>query len=151
MEASKHRYLIALGSNRRVPQIGAPRAVLDAAVAELAEEGWEVEAVSSWVDSVPIGPSQRQYANGAVVISGDLDPTETLEHLQSIEEKFGRERRGQRWRARTLDLGNPQLSMHSIRETGGTFDVEYAINLFESFFGHYGELESKFLVDESRL
>ena len=34
MEASKHRYLIALGSNRRVPQIGAPRAVLDAAVAE---------------------------------------------------------------------------------------------------------------------
>ena len=70
MEASKHRYLIALGSNRRAPQIGAPRAVLDAAVAELAEEGWE----------------------------------ETLEHLQSIEEKFGRERRGQRWRARTLDL-----------------------------------------------
>ena len=53
--------------------------------------------------------------------------------------------------ARTLDLGNPQLSMHSIRETGGTFDVEYAINLFESFFGHYGELESKFLVDESHL
>ena len=85
MEASKHRYLIALGSNRRAPQIGAPRAVLDAAVAELAEEGWEVEAVSSWVDSAPIGPSQRQYANGAVVISGDLDPTETLEHLQSIE------------------------------------------------------------------
>ena len=104
MEASKHRYLIALGSNRRAPQIGAPRAVLDAAVAELAEEGWEVEAVSSWADSAPIGPSQRQYANGAVVISGDLDPTETLEHLQSIEEKFGRERRGQRWRARTLDL-----------------------------------------------
>lgn len=50
--------------------------------------------------------------------------------------------------ARTLDLGNPQLSMHSIRETGGTFDVEYAINLFDSFFEHYGELESKFLVDE---
>jgi aspartyl aminopeptidase len=49
--------------------------------------------------------------------------------------------------ARTLDLGNPQLSMHSIRETGGTYDVEHAINLFESFFVHYGELESKILVD----
>jgi aspartyl aminopeptidase len=49
--------------------------------------------------------------------------------------------------ARTLDLGNPQLSMHSIRETGGAYDVEYAVNLFESFFTHYGELESKFLVD----
>ena len=53
--------------------------------------------------------------------------------------------------ARTLDLGNPQLSMHSIRETGGAFDVEYAVNLFESFFEHYGELEKKFLVDESHL
>lgn len=48
---------------------------------------------------------------------------------------------------RTLDLGNPQLSMHSIRETCGAYDVEYAINLFDSFFEHYGELESKILVD----
>ncbi|MCJ1343424.1 hypothetical protein MMC31_001617 [Peltigera leucophlebia] len=48
---------------------------------------------------------------------------------------------------RTLDLGNPQLSMHSIRETGGVYDVEYAIKLFESFFEHYGELEVKILVD----
>lgn len=48
---------------------------------------------------------------------------------------------------RTLDLGNPQLSMHSIRETGGVYDVEYAIKLFESFFEHYDELEIKILVD----
>ncbi|KAK3174410.1 hypothetical protein OEA41_001656 [Lepraria neglecta] len=48
---------------------------------------------------------------------------------------------------RTLDLGNPQLSMHSIRETGGVYDVEYAIKLFESFFEHYSELEKKFVVD----
>ena len=49
--------------------------------------------------------------------------------------------------ARTLDLGNPQLSMHSIREAGGLYDVEYAIKLFESFFEHYAELEEKFVVD----
>lgn len=48
---------------------------------------------------------------------------------------------------RTLDLGNPQLSMHSIRETGGSHDVEYAIKLFDSFLRNYGELESKILVD----
>ncbi|KAI0455541.1 aspartyl aminopeptidase-like protein [Xylaria acuta] len=48
---------------------------------------------------------------------------------------------------RTLDLGNPQLSMHSIRETGGTYDVEHAIKLFESYLSHYSELESKILVD----
>ncbi|KAI1344289.1 peptidase [Xylariaceae sp. FL0016] len=48
---------------------------------------------------------------------------------------------------RTLDLGNPQLSMHSIRETGGTYDVEHAIKLFESYLSHYSSLEEKILVD----
>lgn len=48
---------------------------------------------------------------------------------------------------RTIDVGNPQLSMHSIRETGGVYDVEHAIRLFESFFGHYTELEAKILID----
>ena len=48
---------------------------------------------------------------------------------------------------RTVDVGNPQLSMHSIRETGGTYDVEHAVNLFASFFEHYGELEGDVVVD----
>ncbi|KAG8526876.1 uncharacterized protein KY384_008305 [Bacidia gigantensis] len=48
---------------------------------------------------------------------------------------------------RTLDLGNPQLSMHSIRETGGVYDVDYAIQLFKGFFEHYSELEKKIIVD----
>ncbi|KAK6459112.1 aspartyl aminopeptidase [Scheffersomyces xylosifermentans] len=48
---------------------------------------------------------------------------------------------------RTLDLGNPQLSMHSIRETGGTYDVVKLSDLFKSFFEHYVELDSKILCD----
>ncbi|CAD6499787.1 BgTH12-03894 [Blumeria graminis f. sp. triticale] len=48
---------------------------------------------------------------------------------------------------RTLDLGNPQLSMHSIRETGGVYDVEHGVRLFESFFTNFSELESRILVD----
>ncbi|KAL2016484.1 hypothetical protein VTK56DRAFT_3480 [Thermocarpiscus australiensis] len=48
---------------------------------------------------------------------------------------------------RTLDLGNPQLSMHSIRETAGAHDVEHAVRLFEAFLSGYGELEGKILVD----
>ncbi|KAM0249482.1 hypothetical protein ACHAP5_002871 [Fusarium lateritium] len=48
---------------------------------------------------------------------------------------------------RTLDLGNPQLSMHSIRETGGTADVAYGIRLFKGFFENYGSLEPKILID----
>lgn len=49
--------------------------------------------------------------------------------------------------ARTLDLGNAQLSMHSIRETAGAWDVENSIRLFESFFVHFAELERKIVVD----
>ena len=45
------------------------------------------------------------------------------------------------------DLGNPQLSMHSIRETGGTYDVDYAIKLFKQFFQDYSELGAKIFVD----
>ena len=48
---------------------------------------------------------------------------------------------------RTLDLGNPQLSMHSIRETGGTYDVGHAIKLFSSFLSNYSGLEAKIFVD----
>ncbi|OAA55595.1 aspartyl aminopeptidase [Niveomyces insectorum RCEF 264] len=48
---------------------------------------------------------------------------------------------------RTLDLGNPQLSMHSIRETGGAYDVEHSIRLFAAYFAHYARLEAKILVD----
>ena len=49
--------------------------------------------------------------------------------------------------ARTLDLGNAQLSMHSCRECGGTDDVHHAIRLFSSFFQHYSALEKTILVD----
>jgi len=103
-EASEHHYLVALGSNSRVPGVGAPRAVLAAAVAALAESGWEVEAVARVIDSAPVGPSLRRYANGAAIITGDLAPPEELENLQDIERAFGRNRRGQRWRSRPLDL-----------------------------------------------
>lgn len=32
---------------------------------------------------------------------------------------------------RTVDIGNPQLSMHSIREQCGSHDIQSAIDLFE--------------------
>jgi len=47
---------------------------------------------------------------------------------------------------RTLDLGNPILSMHSIRETGGATDLEYQIKLFQEFFRSYSTLESEIIV-----
>jgi aspartyl aminopeptidase len=48
---------------------------------------------------------------------------------------------------RTLDLGNPQLSMHSIRETGGVDDVEYAVRLFESYFEHFESVSDSIFIE----
>ncbi|PWN99913.1 putative aspartyl aminopeptidase [Tilletiopsis washingtonensis] len=48
---------------------------------------------------------------------------------------------------RTVDLGNPQLSMHSIRETCGTRDVDYKIKLFETFFERFEAVDRELTVD----
>lgn len=48
---------------------------------------------------------------------------------------------------RTIDIGNPQLSMHSIRETGGVKDIEYSINLFEAYFTNFEALEASVDLD----
>ncbi|TFK43636.1 aspartyl aminopeptidase [Crucibulum laeve] len=48
---------------------------------------------------------------------------------------------------RTADVGNPMLSMHSIRETAGSHDVQYAIDLFSSFFEGFAALDKELTVD----
>lgn len=88
----------------RVPGVGGPRAVLGAALAAIGEEGLTVERISRVIDSAPLGPSLRRYANAAAVIRTDLPPPRVLSQLQAIEHGFGRRRCGQRWRARSLDL-----------------------------------------------
>jgi len=102
-----HTYLIALGSNMRVPDIGNPRRVLAAAVRAMNEARLCVLAASPIVESAPIGPSLRRYANAVAVVETRLEPPELLFALQGLEEQFGRsraQRRGQRWKARALDL-----------------------------------------------
>jgi len=48
---------------------------------------------------------------------------------------------------RTVDIGAPQLSMHSIREVSGVVDVTHAINLFKGFFEHFPELNRSINFD----
>ncbi|MBL0965230.1 2-amino-4-hydroxy-6-hydroxymethyldihydropteridine diphosphokinase [Blastomonas sp.] len=103
VEASPHHYLIALGSNRRHHRLGSPRQVLDAALLALESDGIDVLAIAPVIETPPIGPSRRRYANGAAIIATPLLPDALLALLKRIEARFGR-RRGRRWSARTLDL-----------------------------------------------
>ncbi|KAJ2725175.1 hypothetical protein GGI07_001437 [Coemansia sp. Benny D115] len=48
---------------------------------------------------------------------------------------------------RTIDIGNPLLSMHSIREVCGTDDVGMSVRLFERFFAEFASLDAKITVD----
>lgn len=95
-------YLIALGSNRRHRIYGRPREVLRAAMEELAALG-TVSARGPVIDSPPMGPAQRQFANGAAVLESEYDPPALLAGLKRMEREFGR-RKGRRWGDRVLDL-----------------------------------------------
>jgi 2-amino-4-hydroxy-6-hydroxymethyldihydropteridine diphosphokinase len=99
-----HRYLIALGSNQRHARFGSPRRVLAAALERLESEGLRVIAAAPVVETEPIGPSIRRYANSAAVIETALEPERLLALLKRIEREFGRRQSGQRWRTRVLDL-----------------------------------------------
>jgi len=48
---------------------------------------------------------------------------------------------------RTVDVGAPQLSMHSVREMMATDDVYYAVAHFTCFFGQFTKLASALQVD----
>lgn len=98
------RYLIALGSNQRHPAFGAPRRVLAAAMEALDGQGLKLLAESWVMDSAPVGPSLRRYANAAALVETRLGPEDLLDHLHAIEDHFGRRRMGQAWRSRVLDL-----------------------------------------------
>ncbi len=64
----------------------------------------DVFAQSAVIETAPIGPSRRRYANAAIIVSSELDPPSLLSRFLQIEAHFGRVRRGQQWRARVLDI-----------------------------------------------
>ena len=100
----KHRYLVALGSNVRHLRHGNPRGVLAAAIRKLDQGKTSVIAASHVMETAPLGPSRRRYANAVAVVKSRHDPEDFLHKLQRLERKFGRRRRGMAWGARVLDL-----------------------------------------------
>lgn len=98
-----HLYLLALGSNRRHRRYGAPCTVLAAALEHLAAQGVTVVGRSAVMETAPLGPSSRRYANAAALVATALGPPALLALLKRVERAFGR-RRGRRWGTRVLDL-----------------------------------------------
>ncbi|KAK7350693.1 hypothetical protein VNO77_09571 [Canavalia gladiata] len=48
---------------------------------------------------------------------------------------------------RTVDVGAPQLSMHSIREVCAVDDVKYSYEHFKAFYQEFSHLDAKIVVD----
>ena len=63
----------------------------------------KARAASRIIDTPPLGPGKRRYANAVALIESDLLPPALLAHLKSIERAHGR-RAGRRWGDRSLDL-----------------------------------------------
>ena len=102
MPAATQLYAIAIGSNRAHGRHGRPPDVVEAAIARLDQEFGLFDASPILLSSAQ-GPAGRDFANAAALVESDLEPTEMLVRLKSIEREFGR-RPGRRWGPRVLDL-----------------------------------------------
>lgn len=97
-----HRYALALGSNRAQSAARPPRRLLAEAAILIAQLG-KVQAIAPVITTLAIGPSLRDFVNGALIIESALGPEAMLRALQMIEKRLGR-RRHRRWGARRMDI-----------------------------------------------
>ncbi len=90
---------VSLGAN-----LGDSRRTLQRALRWLdSTPGVELQAVSGFRVTPPVGPPQPAYLNGAARLRTRLPPLALLDVLQTLERAAGR-RREVRWGPRTLDL-----------------------------------------------
>jgi 2-amino-4-hydroxy-6-hydroxymethyldihydropteridine diphosphokinase len=97
--------LIALGGN--VGQESQVRTTLDRAIDALCDsDDIQLLARSSDYRTPPVGVTEQPpFINCAIVITTELSPPALLEHAQTVERQFGRDRsREQHWGPRTLDI-----------------------------------------------
>ena len=92
---------LGLGSNLDDPAAQVGQAL--AALARLPDS--RLVAVSSLYRNPPMGPQdQPDYVNAVAALETRLAPRALLDAMQAIEREQGRDRRGQRWGPRTIDL-----------------------------------------------
>jgi len=92
---------IGIGSN-----LGSPEDQVRQAVASLGDLPQSIlVSVSGLYRAAPMGPSdQPDFVNAVAALLTQTNPHDLLQQLQEIERKQGRERNGERWGPRTLDL-----------------------------------------------
>ena len=92
---------LGLGSN-----LGSSISLLQSAIEELdMASSFQVSAQSPIYQSKPLDDMpQPDYYNMVVEGETDLTPESLLDLTQSIENNAGRQRNGERWQARTLDI-----------------------------------------------
>lgn len=92
---------VGLGSN-----LDDPIAQVRSALRELASlPQTQLAHASALYRSPPLGPAnQPDYINAVAELHTTLSPVALLEALQNIEQAHGRDRHGEHWGPRTLDL-----------------------------------------------
>ena len=95
------RAYIGLGAN-----LGDPPAQLREALERLSRQsGVQLQAQSAFYRSAPLGPAgQAHYCNAVAAVETTHSAAELLKLLLEIERAMGRERRGQHWQPRLIDL-----------------------------------------------
>ena len=95
--------IVALGGNM-AGDFGSSEALLEAALAGLAEAGLPILLRSSWWRSAAWpDPNAQEYRNGVVLVEARLSPQALIRTLFMLENEFGR-MRSVRNAPRTLDL-----------------------------------------------
>lgn len=91
--------VIALGSNLEDPHTQLKKAK------QFLESISDEEVTSSPIySSEPVGPSEQDFLNAAIVIKTRVSPEKLFEKLKAQEKNQGRPSRYPKWTARTIDL-----------------------------------------------
>jgi 2-amino-4-hydroxy-6-hydroxymethyldihydropteridine diphosphokinase len=108
---------VGLGSN-----LGDRRGLLEEALRRLdADPDIAVVAVSSFRETEPVGVvDQPPFLNGAAAVETSLRPDELLDRLLAVERSLGRDRSGERWGPRTVDLDLLLFGDEVVDESGLT-------------------------------
>lgn len=94
-----NRAVVALGSNVE------PRVNVRAALARLAADH-DLRATSDFHTTEPVGPirDQPDFVNGAALVATDLGRDGFEAYLKDVERDLGRDRQGEKWGPRRIDL-----------------------------------------------